>query len=399
MSHLASMWGNVLLKLDEKYDKTPGGLEIPVNARYPVFAGIVKSVGEGRVTTEGKQFPIEVKPGMHVIAARFTGYEIKYDDEAYQSIPDKHVAGYWAEESAFPEGKYEDPRILRGRYQDPRAAARIQTYREIGQHFLDSLKNLAGVKEPKPEAKKKADDGAEFYTNMCQNFLKAGQKIAEAGPEDKERVLKECAELGVVPLNYDKAKAAIDGSMVKHSRIPASQDSENFIPPCDGVVKEQSKYYEPVSGAKIPIIEDPSLPTGEIRILAPDLERAEMVNEVARLMEKYQRKFDGDLSDEELQDQLEKNMQTEVPKPAQHENPRDRYPDGLEQAKPNAAGVYEFIDTNIPLYHAEKDNVDCPEWREYKRYKARGWEIAVADESPTLTLIRRLRREVRKQVI
>ena len=276
MSYLQGQWGNVVLELDEQEEKTDGGLTIPALARALVFSGVVKSAGEGRVTNEGKQYPTELRPGMHVVADRFTGYTVKFEGKSYYVVPEKNIHGYWAEERLYPEPEYSDPRI-ECEYLDP-------VYPDEEPVDLGPF--------PHPDF-----EGVQFYKNMCQGLLAAA----------KDR--------------------------------PAMEDFA--------------------------------------------------------VAQRYQRKFDGDLSDEELEQQLAENMAKPVIPPPQHEEPRDRYEDGLEQARANNSGAWEVIETTIALYKAEEKDPNCPEWNLFKDYAKRGWEIAHAEESETLTLVRKLRRRAR----
>ena len=70
----------VIVKYFETEDKTASGIVLPDSSRAEVIA-----VGGGKVV-DGKEVPVQVKPGDRVIYGKYTGTEIKYEGEKYLVI-------------------------------------------------------------------------------------------------------------------------------------------------------------------------------------------------------------------------------------------------------------------------------------------------------------------------
>jgi len=71
----------VLIKIEAEEDSTAGGILLPDAAKEKPQRGEVISVGDGRVTDDGKVVPVDVKVGETVIFSKYGGTEIKVDGE------------------------------------------------------------------------------------------------------------------------------------------------------------------------------------------------------------------------------------------------------------------------------------------------------------------------------
>jgi len=71
----------VLIKIEAEEDSTAGGILLPDTAKEKPQRGEVISVGDGRVTDDGKVVPVDVKVGETVIFSKYGGTEIKVDGE------------------------------------------------------------------------------------------------------------------------------------------------------------------------------------------------------------------------------------------------------------------------------------------------------------------------------
>lgn len=71
----------VLIKVEAEEDSTAGGILLPDAAKEKPQRGEVISVGDGRVTDDGKVVPVDVKVGETVIFSKYGGTEIKVDGE------------------------------------------------------------------------------------------------------------------------------------------------------------------------------------------------------------------------------------------------------------------------------------------------------------------------------
>jgi chaperonin GroES len=73
----------VILKRIEETQTAKGGIIIPDTAKEKPMEGEVISVGPGKIMTDGKRSPIDVKAGDRVLFGKYAGMEIKLDDKEY----------------------------------------------------------------------------------------------------------------------------------------------------------------------------------------------------------------------------------------------------------------------------------------------------------------------------
>ncbi len=63
----------------EEEEITAGGIVLPETAKEKPQKGVVLAVGPGERNDEGAHIPLEVKEGDHVLFAKYSGTEVKYD--------------------------------------------------------------------------------------------------------------------------------------------------------------------------------------------------------------------------------------------------------------------------------------------------------------------------------
>ena len=80
-----------LVKPEEQEETTKSGLVLPDTAKEKPQRGTVIAVGPGRVTDEGKTIPLEIKAGDTVLFAKYSGTEIRLEDEDYLLIAERDV--------------------------------------------------------------------------------------------------------------------------------------------------------------------------------------------------------------------------------------------------------------------------------------------------------------------
>ena len=83
----------ILVKPVEEEEKTKGGIVLPdtVSKEKPQI-GEVLAVGPGRTNDDGKTFPLQFKKGDKVIYAKYSGTDIKGDDdEDYLILSEKDI--------------------------------------------------------------------------------------------------------------------------------------------------------------------------------------------------------------------------------------------------------------------------------------------------------------------
>lgn len=72
----------ILIKRDEKTEKTESGLYLPEAAKEAPKTGIVQAVGQGRYNSEtGTYTPFSVKKGDRVLFTSYAGTEVKIGNE------------------------------------------------------------------------------------------------------------------------------------------------------------------------------------------------------------------------------------------------------------------------------------------------------------------------------
>jgi len=81
----------VLIKRIEEKESVKGGIIIPDTAKEKPQEGEVIAVGAGKTNDEGKRFPLDVKAGDRVLFGKYSGTEIKVDDEDYLILREDEI--------------------------------------------------------------------------------------------------------------------------------------------------------------------------------------------------------------------------------------------------------------------------------------------------------------------
>jgi len=81
----------ILVKPLEAEEKTKGGIILPDTAKEKPQEGRVVAVGKGKVLDDGKVQPLEIKPGDKILYGKYSGTEIKLDDEEHLIIREEDV--------------------------------------------------------------------------------------------------------------------------------------------------------------------------------------------------------------------------------------------------------------------------------------------------------------------
>lgn len=80
---LQPLGDRVVIKAIEREEVTKGGIVLPDTAKEKPQEGEVIAVGSGRLTEDGNRIAMEVKKGDRVIYAKYSGVEIKLEDEEF----------------------------------------------------------------------------------------------------------------------------------------------------------------------------------------------------------------------------------------------------------------------------------------------------------------------------
>ncbi|HTK89721.1 MAG TPA: co-chaperone GroES [Verrucomicrobiae bacterium] len=81
----------ILVKRIEEGEVRKGGIIIPDTAKEKPQEGKVVAVGNGKVTEDGKKIPLDVKAGDKILFGKYSGSEVKVDDEEYLILREEDV--------------------------------------------------------------------------------------------------------------------------------------------------------------------------------------------------------------------------------------------------------------------------------------------------------------------
>ena len=90
---LRPLHDRILVKRVEEEEVRRGGIIIPDTAKEKPQEGKVIAVGTGKVTDEGKKIPLDVKAGDRILFGKYSGSEVKIDDEEYLIMKEEDVLG------------------------------------------------------------------------------------------------------------------------------------------------------------------------------------------------------------------------------------------------------------------------------------------------------------------
>jgi chaperonin GroES len=80
---LQPLGDRVVLEREESETTTAGGIVLPDSAKNKPARGTVVSVGDGKLTDDGKRSPLQVKVGDRVLFSSYAGDEFKIGEQEY----------------------------------------------------------------------------------------------------------------------------------------------------------------------------------------------------------------------------------------------------------------------------------------------------------------------------
>ena len=86
----------VLIKRLDEQEQVRGGIIIPDTAKEKPQQGVVVAVGEGKFREDGARQPLDVKPGDRVLFGKYSGSEVKIDNEEYLIMREDEILGVFA---------------------------------------------------------------------------------------------------------------------------------------------------------------------------------------------------------------------------------------------------------------------------------------------------------------
>ena len=81
----------VLLKRIETEEEVRGGIIIPDTAKEKPQEAEVVAVGDGKMDDDGDRLPMSVKEGDHVLIGKYTGQDIKINDEEHTIVREDEI--------------------------------------------------------------------------------------------------------------------------------------------------------------------------------------------------------------------------------------------------------------------------------------------------------------------
>jgi chaperonin GroES len=90
---LRPLHDRILIKRVEEKETVKGGIIIPDSAKEKPQEGEVVAVGNGKKTEDGKVIPLDVKAGDRVLFGKYSGNDIKIDDQEYLILREDEILG------------------------------------------------------------------------------------------------------------------------------------------------------------------------------------------------------------------------------------------------------------------------------------------------------------------
>ena len=81
----------ILVKRIEEQETVRGGIIIPDTAKEKPQEGKVIAAGNGKVGDDGKRIPLDVKAGDKILFGKYSGSEVKIEDDEYLILREEDV--------------------------------------------------------------------------------------------------------------------------------------------------------------------------------------------------------------------------------------------------------------------------------------------------------------------
>lgn len=83
----------VLVRRVESEEKTAGGIILPDSVQEKPSEGEIVAIGSGTKADDGKVTPLDVKAGDRVLFGKYSGSEVKIDDEELLIMRESDILG------------------------------------------------------------------------------------------------------------------------------------------------------------------------------------------------------------------------------------------------------------------------------------------------------------------
>jgi chaperonin GroES len=92
-TNIRPLGDRVVVKAVEREEQTKSGIYLPDTAKEKPQEAIVIAVGTGRLLDNGTRIAIDLKEGDRIIFSKYSGTEIRYDDQDYLILRESDILG------------------------------------------------------------------------------------------------------------------------------------------------------------------------------------------------------------------------------------------------------------------------------------------------------------------
>ncbi len=85
------LYDRVLVKRIDPKEEVRGGIIIPDTAKEKPLEAEVVAVGDGKLDENGKRLPMSVKKGDRVLIGKYSGQDIKIDDDEHTILREDEI--------------------------------------------------------------------------------------------------------------------------------------------------------------------------------------------------------------------------------------------------------------------------------------------------------------------
>ena len=89
--NLKPIGDKIIVEVLDAQEKSSGGIVLPDTAKEKPQEGKVVAVGDGKVLPSGKTVPLSVKPGDRILFGKYSGNEIKIEENEYLIVNEDDI--------------------------------------------------------------------------------------------------------------------------------------------------------------------------------------------------------------------------------------------------------------------------------------------------------------------
>lgn len=93
MATIRPLNDRIIVRRTEEQEQMRGGLYIPDTAKEKPQEGEVIAVGNGKILNSGERVAMDIKVGDKVLFGKYSGTEVKLDNEEYLILREEDVLG------------------------------------------------------------------------------------------------------------------------------------------------------------------------------------------------------------------------------------------------------------------------------------------------------------------